>query len=46
MRKKALTLLADLFGEKSQANFPVALIDSVLEIRQYVSEQLKQIDTK
>jgi hypothetical protein len=42
LSKKSLELLATLFGEGSQLQIPVGLIDNVIEIRNAVKEEIEQ----
>jgi hypothetical protein len=42
LSKKSLEILNNIFGEESQLQIPVGLAESVLEIRNWVKEQLQE----
>jgi len=42
LSKKSLEILNALFNEESQLQFPVGLAENVIEIRNWVKEQLQE----
>jgi len=42
LSKKSLEILNALFSEESQLQFPAALAENVIEIRNWIKEQLKE----
>jgi hypothetical protein len=42
LSRKSLEILNALFSEESQLQFPVGLAENVLEIRNWVKEQLQE----
>ncbi len=46
LSKKALEVLNALFGEKSSLQFPVSLVDNIIEIREEVKKELEDLESK